>query len=109
MKIILPKFYENQERKQRRKKRKKQARINYKAKIILFSNFEKFPCFYCKKTLSLKEATIEHIIPLSIGGTSELNNLTIACGHCNRKRGKIQDILNKKRIKLLSLFKTRLT
>lgn len=37
-------------------------------------------CLYCG---SQENLTIEHIIPLSKGGTSEICNLTRACIHCN--------------------------
>lgn len=54
-------------------------------------------CFYCNVILvipSIKQcnvsgnyATIDHIMPLSKGGLSELHNLLLACSNCNSKRG----------------------
>lgn len=44
-------------------------------------------CFYCKKTLVISCATIEHLIPLSEGGTWHIKNLRIACVCCNNLRG----------------------
>jgi hypothetical protein len=42
-------------------------------------------CEYCRMHQSLQGATfhIEHIYPICLGGTSELNNLTLACPSCN--------------------------
>ena len=36
-----------------------------------------------------REATIEHIIPKSEGGSNEISNLTVSCNQCNRARGRI--------------------
>jgi len=43
-------------------------------------------CFYCKKELSLSEATIDHYIPKSKGGTNFITNLRISCLKCNRRK-----------------------
>jgi hypothetical protein len=32
-------------------------------------------------------ATIEHVVPISEGGSNNVNNLTSACWRCNNKRG----------------------
>lgn len=40
-------------------------------------------CAVCGKQLHYKEATIEHIFPLSKGGTYEEYNLTVLCEKCN--------------------------
>ena len=42
-------------------------------------------CAYCgKKDIPLE---VEHIIPLSRGGTSRQSNLTLACNDCNMAKG----------------------
>ena len=38
------------------------------------------PCFYCG---SLDKITIDHIIPISRGGTHSIGNLVAACAFCN--------------------------
>jgi 5-methylcytosine-specific restriction endonuclease McrA len=46
-------------------------------------------CYLClKKTNPLKTATweIEHIIPVVSGGSGNINNLGMACRHCNRSK-----------------------
>ena len=42
-------------------------------------------CEYCRMHQSPQGATfhIEHIQPLCLGGTSQLENLTLACPSCN--------------------------
>lgn len=41
-------------------------------------------CMYCGST---KNLTIDHIIPRSKGGGDNWFNLTLACSHCNTKKG----------------------
>ena len=55
-------------------------------------------CIHCNSKLvvaddgrSLGEATLEHIIPKTRGGTNELLNLAVACARCNREKGKRHD------------------
>jgi len=38
------------------------------------------PCFYCG---SLNKITIDHIVPISRGGTHSIGNLVAACAFCN--------------------------
>jgi len=44
-------------------------------------------CKWCHTKLSIETATIEHIIPLVIGGLNNFNNYAIACEKCNKTRG----------------------
>lgn len=41
-------------------------------------------CAFCRSTRKLE---IDHIIPLSKGGTDDRSNLQTLCEHCNRKKG----------------------
>lgn len=41
-------------------------------------------CAYCGTTSGPFE--IDHVIPLAIGGTNELDNLAVACRPCNRQK-----------------------
>jgi 5-methylcytosine-specific restriction endonuclease McrA len=43
-------------------------------------------CAYCGKTGVPLE--VEHIVPRIRGGTNRVSNLTLACGTCNRSKGK---------------------
>lgn len=51
-------------------------------------------CYLCGKHLILNDAynrpeapTIEHVIPISKGGTNTWNNVKLACRHCNNLKG----------------------
>ena len=49
---------------------------------------EQYPrCCWCGKTLTMRTATFEHRVPLAVGGTNQLSNLTLACRECNEARG----------------------
>ena len=43
-------------------------------------------CGICGKFIPLEEYTIDHIIPLSKGGTNDLDNLQACCGFCNKAK-----------------------
>jgi hypothetical protein len=46
-------------------------------------------CFYCGTELDPEqpEATVDHVIPLSRGGTNQPRNLVLACTMCNHGKG----------------------
>lgn len=44
-------------------------------------------CCYCEKDLSLKMATVDHVVPSSKGGETGWKNCCIACRECNFKKG----------------------
>jgi 5-methylcytosine-specific restriction endonuclease McrA len=57
--------------------------MGYEVREYLLEKWER-QCAYCGKTnIPLQ---IEHIIPKSRGGSNRLNNLTLACKNCNRKK-----------------------
>lgn len=43
-------------------------------------------CYWCSKELDSSTGTIDHMIPLSKGGTNGTDNLVLACKECNEKR-----------------------
>lgn len=45
-------------------------------------------CCWCRKVLKKEDATLEHLTPLSNGGTNDRFNLDIACFKCNNGRNK---------------------
>ena len=46
-------------------------------------------CEYCRlpQSLSRLKFTIDHILAKQHGGSDLINNLALACGHCNRHKG----------------------
>jgi len=44
-------------------------------------------CQYCEKNLSVKECTIDHVIPRSKNGGHTWENVVIACKKCNQIKG----------------------
>lgn len=72
----------------RRKGRKKQVNINKQLKRRLFGHLFIFPCCHCKVVFFLDELTIEHLKPLTLGGTNEDSNIALACAPCNSQKGR---------------------
>ena len=56
---------------------------------LRFEVFKKddFTCQYCGRKTPEVILELEHIIPVSKGGTDELDNLTTSCFKCNRGKG----------------------
>jgi 5-methylcytosine-specific restriction endonuclease McrA len=50
----------------------------------LIKKYCNYQCSYCG---SIKDLTIDHIIPLSRGGSHSFDNLTCACLKCNAEKG----------------------
>lgn len=44
-------------------------------------------CSYCKTT---KDLTVDHIVPLSRGGSTVESNLQVLCRRCNSRKGNIR-------------------
>lgn len=40
-------------------------------------------CYYCGKFLSHEQTTMDHIVPVSRGGSSTKGNIVVACKECN--------------------------
>lgn len=43
-------------------------------------------CGYCVKALSMKNSTIDHVIPKSKGGKHRWDNVVLSCRKCNEKK-----------------------
>jgi CRISPR/Cas system Type II protein with McrA/HNH and RuvC-like nuclease domain len=44
-------------------------------------------CMWCDSPLADETATLEHVIPVSRGGTDARANFVLACAGCNNERG----------------------
>lgn len=74
----------------KRKQHRRQGRINTALKQKLFLSKGVFIsyCCYCKLVYLTKDLTIEHLTPLSMGGTNEEANISLACETCNQQKGR---------------------
>lgn len=48
---------------------------------------DNYTCQYCGSQPGRENLTIDHVIPRSRGGRTEWENVVVACGACNRKKG----------------------
>ena len=74
--------------KQKRKTRKTNAGGSFTAQefqnlIILYNNC----CAYCDISFLITKIHADHIVPISKGGTSNIDNIIPACSHCNLSKG----------------------
>ncbi len=56
------------------------------SKINLLAR-DNYCCQYCHKQLDYKSSTFDHVVPRSQQGQTTWDNVVIACGTCNRKKG----------------------
>lgn len=56
-----------------------------KRRIVLWR--DRGHCKYCYEILTAKTFTIDHIVPVSAGGTDEFKNLVACCKYCNKFKG----------------------
>ena len=68
--------------------RKKQRRINGQLRKRILGDKEFSSCCYCGEIFPCKQLTIEHKVPICLGGTSDIENIDIACAPCNQARGR---------------------
>lgn len=45
-----------------------------------------YQCQSCGKTDRETQLTIDHIVPLALGGQNDISNLQTLCYHCNRQK-----------------------
>lgn len=43
-------------------------------------------CRWCNRQVRKNEATLDHIVPVAMGGASDVSNCCVACEECNRER-----------------------
>jgi len=48
-----------------------------------------FQCLYCGAKMGDVQMTVDHFIPLEMGGDNDLSNYISACKRCNKKKGAI--------------------
>lgn len=94
-KIAKKRFYSNQ----RRAKKLGKTGFDFETgwNILLECYNDGFKCAYCGTQLKLKDQSpywflpsIDHKIPLSLGGKQEKNNLAVCCVRCNIIKGTLK-------------------
>jgi 5-methylcytosine-specific restriction endonuclease McrA len=48
---------------------------------------DKATCYSCGSKLQISDIELDHLIPVSKGGTSDAQNVAVSCVKCNRQRG----------------------
>jgi len=71
--------------KEKNKPKTKRKGISQKVRFEVFKR-DGFSCQYCGKTANVT-LEIDHIMPISKGGTNDFENLITACYECNRGKG----------------------
>lgn len=74
----------------RRSRKRKKASLKNQLLITkaLALSSQKYRCAYCFDPLTIEQATIDHIIPISNGGKRyNRKNICAACSHCNTVKG----------------------
>lgn len=68
-------------------KRKRKSYTREERKIIYDKSYGR--CELCGKRLVFEEMTLDHIIPISLGGADNMDNLQAACYSCNQFKSNI--------------------
>ncbi|MBP0011316.1 MULTISPECIES: HNH endonuclease signature motif containing protein [unclassified Roseofilum] len=66
-------------------------------------------CEYCHASEQWQyvQFTIDHVVPLAEGGSNGLNNLALACFHCNRRKGCSQAAIDPQSGESVALYNPR--
>lgn len=64
-------------------------------------------CELCGQEISYKKMTLDHIVPLAMGGADELENLQCTCRTCNEFKGHILPADFMERIKEIYVFQMK--
>lgn len=82
---------EGERKRQRRRKHLRKSNIRRRVKEQLWTPLYKkyliVCCALCGMPLTFEEATLDHIVPLSKGGTNDISNLQLAHKKCNWEKG----------------------
>ena len=73
---------------------KKKSSIRFSKQNVFLR--DGFICQYCGIDVSRKTATLDHILPTSLGGKTTFENSVCACADCNARKGNNKKIKPKK-------------
>ncbi len=68
----------------------------YRSDLLITQNRQ---CAYCFTTLSMKNATLEHVVPRSKGGRDHKSNFKTSCLACNALKADMSESAFKNKIK----------
>tara|TARA_R110002020_G_scaffold23434_1_gene77906 strand:- start:1406 stop:1891 length:486 start_codon:yes stop_codon:yes gene_type:complete len=73
------------------KRRSKEYEVEFNISLttireLFLSNYGS-PCKYCDNILDVRNMVCDHVVPLSCGGPSTVNNLEMICRRCNTRKG----------------------
>jgi len=70
----------------------------------------KFLCEYCHASEQWQYVsfTVDHVIPLTKGGTNSIDNLALACFHCNRQKSDKLKAFDEQSLSEVPLFNPRI-
>ena len=74
------------ESKKNKKNKKERDNISSKLRFDVFRR-DKYVCQYCGACGPGVELEVDHVIPVSKGGTDNIDNLKTSCFNCNRGKG----------------------
>lgn len=64
------------------------ARIWWRDSVQLETTGERYAlCYLCRCTLSYHTTTLDHVVPLSRGGSHDDTNVRLCCSTCNSRKG----------------------
>lgn len=68
-------------------------------------------CEYCHASEKWQYVrfTVDHVVPISLGGSDNLENLALACFHCNRRKWNYIEAINPESGQTVELFNPRLS
>jgi 5-methylcytosine-specific restriction endonuclease McrA len=72
----------------RRARKYKVAVIEYVDRALIIKRDNSTCYLWCKRKLQPEEITMDHIVPFSRGGSHTADNVRVACGPCNSRKGK---------------------
>jgi 5-methylcytosine-specific restriction endonuclease McrA len=66
--------------------------VRRRHRVVRFSRFnvllrDGFRCQYCGASPSIRELTMDHVMPRARGGPTRWNNVVAACKPCNNRKG----------------------
>jgi 5-methylcytosine-specific restriction endonuclease McrA len=70
---------------------KKKTTIRFSKQNVFIR--DEYRCAYCEIELTKKQATLDHVLPISHGGKTNFENCVTACGPCNAAKGNNKKIV----------------